>query len=78
MKKAIIDSLMYVLILAAIQIAVGTVTQFISQTAEVTPMVTTLCSVISSVLTIALFAWRKWTPMSVNTSTSVLGSHSFG
>ena len=64
MKKAIIDSFMYVLILAAIQIAVGTVTTFISQTADVTPMVTTLCSVISSVLTIALFAWRKWTPMS--------------
>lgn len=64
MKKAIIDSFMYVLILAAIQIVVGTVTKFISQTADVTPMVTTLCSVISSVLTIALFAWRKWTPMS--------------
>ena len=41
MKKAIIDSFMYVLILAAIQIVVGTVTKFISQTADVTPMVTT-------------------------------------
>ena len=37
MKKAIIDSFMYVLILAAIQIVVGTVTKFISQTADVTP-----------------------------------------
>lgn len=63
MKKAITDSLLYVLMFAAIQIAVGTVTQIVCQTEDVSPIATIVCSIVSSVLAIALFAWRKWTPM---------------
>ena len=62
MKKAIIDSLLYVLLFAAIQIAVGTIAQLICQTQDLSPIATIVCSIVSSVLAIALFAWRKWTP----------------
>ena len=63
-KKVIVDSLMYLVVFAAIQVAVELVAAFLRQTHEATPMLTIATSIISGLLTIALFAWRRWAPVS--------------
>lgn len=63
-KKAISDAVLYIAAFAAIQIAVGVVAGFVCQTSGMTPVVQIATSIISSVLTIALFAWLRWSPVS--------------
>ena len=65
-KKAVIDVALFLAVFVAIQFAVNAIAAFVCQTHSFTPMVTIVSDIISSVLTIALFAWRRWAPVSGN------------
>lgn len=63
-RKIILDVALYFVSFAIIQMAVSVVSLIIRQTAEMTPTVICVTTLISSILTIALFAWRKWARLS--------------
>ena len=63
-KKVFIDIVLYLAVFIAIQFAVNAVAAFVCQTHSFTAMVTIVSDIISSALTIALFTWRRWTPVS--------------
>lgn len=56
------DAAFYLVAMILIQAAVQLLTLFVCQTHDITPMVYTVVALVGSVATIALFAWRKWTP----------------
>lgn len=62
-KKVLIDVALYAAAFIGIQFAVNAIAAFVCQTHSFTPMVAIVCNIISSVLTIALFVWRKWSPV---------------
>ncbi len=63
-KKAFIDIAIYLVVFIIIEIVVNGVAAFVKQTNGFTPMMTIICAIISNALTIALFAWRRWAPVS--------------
>ena len=63
-RKIILDVALYFVSFAIIQMAVSVVSLIIRQTAEMTPTVICVTTLISSILTIVLFAWRKWARLS--------------
>lgn len=63
-RKSLIDAALFLVIFAAVQFAVSMAIGVFQQTADTTPAVTIAVSLISSVIVIALFAWRKWTIVS--------------
>lgn len=63
-KKVFTDIVLYIAVFIAIQFAVNAIAAFVCQTHSFSTMVVIVSDIISSVLTIALFAWRKWSPVS--------------
>lgn len=63
-KKLLTDTAMHLVVFVLIQFAVNIAAVFISGSAGMTPMANIVVTLISSLLTIALFAWRKWAPLS--------------
>ena len=62
MKRAFADTAFYIIAMIVIMAVVQMITLFVCQTHDITPTIYTVAALISSVATIALFAWRKWTP----------------
>lgn len=62
-KKVFTDVVLYLAVFVAIQFAVNAIAAFVCQTHSFTPMTGIVCNIISNALTIALFVWRRWTPV---------------
>jgi uncharacterized protein len=62
MKRTFLDAALYLVVFLAIQAVVQIVAMLVCHTQVLSPAATTIATLISSVLAIALFAWRKWTP----------------
>lgn len=65
-RRVIIDVALYLIVFVLIQFAVNMAAVFICHTHKFTAVVTAATTIVCSLLTIALFAWRKWTPMNGN------------
>ena len=63
MKKIVYDVILYLVVFAAIQIIVSLAGGFIFGMAVESPLALVVVSATSSILTLALFLWRKWTPV---------------
>ena len=63
MKKIVYDVILYLVVFAAIQIIVSLAGGFIFGMAVEGPLALVVVSATSSILTLALFLWRKWTPV---------------
>ena len=63
MKKIVYDVILYLVVFAAIQIIVSKAGGFIFGMAVEGPLALVVVSATSSILTLALFLWRKWTPV---------------
>ena len=63
-KRTILDTAMYLVAFALIQIAAAMAASLVCQTRDLTPMATIVTTLASSALAIALFAWRGWAPVS--------------
>lgn len=59
-KSAYLDVALYLVVFLLAQFVVSLVMGFISQTASTSPTTMCIASLIASLLTIAVFAWRKW------------------
>lgn len=59
-KSAYLDMALYLVVFLLAQFVVSICIGFISQTAAISPTVMCVSSLVASLLTIAVFAWRKW------------------
>ena len=64
MKQKILSSALYLVVFVLIQAVIGGIVGFICQTAKLGGAALVYISLIASAITIALFAWRKWSPFS--------------
>lgn len=63
-RKLLVDTAMYLVAFVAITFFTNLAAMFVCQTHSMTPTVLAASSAAGSILTIALFAWRKWSPVS--------------
>lgn len=64
MKQKLLSSALYLVVFCLIQALVGVIVGFAKQTAELGGTAFVYISLVSSIITIVLFAWRKWSPFS--------------
>ena len=64
MKQKLLSSALYLVVFVLIQAVIGGIVGFACQTAKIGGAALVYISLIASAVTIALFAWRKWSPFS--------------
>lgn len=64
MKQKLLSSALYLVAFCLIQAVIGGIVGFAKQTAEIGGTALVYISLVSSIITVALFAWRKWSPFS--------------
>lgn len=62
MKRTFLDTALYLVVFLLLQFIVIMLFALVRQTASLTPMVSIVSSIISSIATIAIFVWRRWCP----------------
>ena len=64
MKQKLLSSALYLVVFVLIQAVIGGIVGFACQTAKIGGAALVYISLIASAVTVALFAWRKWSPFS--------------
>ena len=64
MKQKLLSSALYLVVFVLIQAVIGGIVGFACQTAKIGGAALVYISLIASAVTIALFAWRRWSPFS--------------
>lgn len=64
--KNALDAALFLVVFVVIQFAISKVASYIFDVESQKALVYVACSIATSVVTIALFAWRKWAPLSGN------------
>lgn len=62
--RRLLDAAWYLMVFIIIEVGVSAIAAFFCQTHALTPTVQTVTALVSSVATIAVFAWRRWSPYS--------------
>ncbi len=63
-KRTLLDTAWYLVVFVLVQMVVNGAMLLICQTRTITAMMTIIATIISSLLTIGLFVWRHWAPVS--------------
>lgn len=62
-KRTLLNTLWYLVVFLLLQLVTELAAALICQTAEHTPTVSSVTTIVSSAATAALFAWRRWAPV---------------